>query len=278
MARVTRSSSCSRSTAPRSSTSTSNTQPNAITLEASNTTLRNLTINGPDHGVAIQVSGGAPTIEGFSIVMPGVYQGIGRYAIHMTNGARGEVRDITTDGAFGINDAAAPTVERLTMLQEVIILDGSGTDTIVRDSDLQSVWIQGNGGGSILDNRIAAEVEISNHALSPEIRGNIIEQGGDASFGISTVDSDSVVVGNTIRGQLVGITVGMGEGATIEDNIIEDNTTGIAVQGPTSTISDSLVITGNAFCRNLTDLAAPADSSLTLAGNEICDPGASDAP
>jgi hypothetical protein len=161
-------------------------------------------------------------------------------------------------------------------------MDGSGSGATVRDSDVQSFWVQDGAEGLVIGNTIARELSV--YETGPvEVRNNLIDRQDNLEpngvaiepFGVQIQGASPLFVGNTVRGHVIGIEVITGA-PTIEDNTIEDNTTGVSVRG--TAVADGTSLRGNTFCGNITDLTVPSGSTLTLEGNEVCEPQESAIP
>jgi hypothetical protein len=281
----------------------------------SNLTIQGPLDDGSDPTVsAVYIVGGAPVIDGIDVVLSGDRQAYSggwyyrRSAVRITGGSTATISDSTWDGYVRIlGEPNAPTFKGNTIRgPRMTIVDGGHEPVIRGNTFLEGAglrWEDGGSGGILEDNDISGWIGIDAStaaANDPIIRGNRIRQGsgpGGAAIEIAAgampwVEANEITDGaigilltgsgaepdiehNTIRGMsAAGIRVASGASPSIEGNTIEANATGIDVQGVTTTP----VIAGNLFCGNETDLAVPDGSTLTLDGNTICQPGASDAP
>jgi hypothetical protein len=242
--------------------------PNAILLDGANATVEFLTIRGPDRGVAVYVEGGSPKLDNVTIEMAGDPADPDRLAYRFTSGSTAIVSFSDVGGGILIDRGAAPTIESIG-LDGPLIVEGPGSDPVIRGDALGDIRIRDGAAPTLTSSTITGTVEISG-TTEPEISHNLIDGGGSNPTGLVIEASAPLVMGNTIQRHLTGIEVGQGAAPVIQANAIEDNLIGIAITAPSRDNADGPVIEGNTFCRNDSNLVAPAGSGLTLAGNTLC--------
>jgi hypothetical protein len=243
--------------------------PNAIRLLAADATVSFLTIRGPDRGIAVHVSGGAPLIDNLAVELAGDSTSPDGFAYRFTDGTTARLSFTDIVGGIQVDGAASPTIESVG-LDGPLIVEGMGSDPDIHGSTLGDVRIRAGARPELTGNTIVGAVEVTDSA-APTIGRNLFQGETFRAPGIAMRDASPTITANTIRGQVTGIEVGVGAAPTIEANLIEDNFLGIVVIGPAAAIPAGLVIEGNTFCGNDSNLVVPAGSELTLEGNTVCD-------
>jgi nitrous oxidase accessory protein NosD len=288
-----------------------------VLLDHSDARVENLTVRGRIDAEgeiwvgAVVIDGGSPVIERIDVILDDEpypdYAWLARSAFQITGGSTAVIRSSSWDGFTRILGlASSPTFEDNTVTAQRIsiwagghrptirgntLVDGAaivfadpGVSAIVEDNDIDGrifgpagddTIIRDNrirGGGEPADGRPGSAIGITGPGTAI-VEGNAID---DSPYGIDiSGGAGPHVSGNTIRGSsFIAVTVDSGTAPTIDGNVIEDNAIGIDVRG----VATTPVITGNAFCGNETDLKVPDGSTLSLEGNTVCEPGASDAP
>jgi len=247
--------------------------PTAVRLEDATATIRHLHITGPDHGIAVTVSGGDVHVDDVSGDLDGGFMGKGRYLLFVQDAGTAAVEDVTCDCSIGTTEGSTLDLERLMQTGDmVLIINGSVGE--VRDSVISSLWIQQGADATVSDSTINYEVSVEETGTVAELHGNII--GGAENgppVGVTIRGGMATLRGNTIRGYVTGLDIGYGPGPIVEGNTFEDNATAIDMQNrPAPTVQEALAnITGNTFCGNVTDISAPGEIDAALATNEACD-------
>jgi nitrous oxidase accessory protein NosD len=125
-------------------------------------------------------------------------------------------------------------------------------------------------GNTIRDSRTAIMVSDSSVTISDnDVAGN--------QFGLNIAETGSQVRGNRISDNTVGVLISssMGDAGTpltLEGNTIEGNVRGVSIKAGTS-----LSLIANVICGNETNLDVVAGADVTYEGNEICEAAASPA-
>jgi copper-binding protein NosD len=253
--------------------------PTAVRLEDATATLRHLHFTGPDHGIAINVSGGDVIIEDVSGDLESGYMGQGRYVVFVQDAATAAVRDVTCDCSITTTEGSTLTVERFTQPSEDVVLNINGSDAVVSDSLINRLWIQEGADATVTGSTIRNEVLVDPGAVT-ELRDNVIDGAeNDQPYGVRTDGGTTTLRGNIIRGQFIGLDIGAGTSPITEGNRFEDNTTAINVIGGAAAAPEVLAnITDNTFCGNGTNVSAPGEVDVDLAGNEVCDADLTTAP
>lgn len=228
-----------------------------------------------------------------------------RSALRVTGGSTATVRGSSWDGYVRIfGGPNAPTFEDNTITGHHVSIVDPGQEPVMRRNRLLEsaalLW-EGDSGGLAEDNDISGWIGIAQG--DPVVRGNRIRGGRDGSIrlggigprhagpgtaisitgGTPTIESNDVmdsttgilvsgfdgeaaIAQNTITGMSsFAIRVSFGTFPSVEENIIEDNATGVAAMEPSWTD-----LRGNTFCGNAQDLMVVEGSALTLDGNTVC--------
>jgi hypothetical protein len=257
---------------PTATTLWSEDLPTAFRLEDVTATLRHLHVTGPDHGIAINVSGGDVLVEDVSADLEGGYMGKGRYVVFVQDAATVAVREVTCDCSIAATEGSTLDVERITQTSDDVILNINGSVGAVRDSVISTLLIQEGADATVTGSTIKNEVVVDPGAVA-ELRDNLIDGvENDQPYGVRTDGGTTTLRGNTIRGQFIGLDIGPGSSAIAEGNTFEDNTTAINVIDGAAAVPEVLAnITGNTFCRNVTNVSAAGEVDVDLASNEVCD-------
>jgi hypothetical protein len=265
----------------------------------SNLTFRGLT--GEISSTGLTVRGGSPVIHDVT-----TDEGHGA-AAYFTGGTTGVIRDSTLGGLVSVNGGSPAVIVNNVMQQHVLIENPVGTAAaVVRGNHLPGVAVateaedwSGKGGPAVIeDNVFALPVGTTDVGLSDFL-------------GITLQGADHVVVQrNTMSGFSIGIDYRRGTNATIVDNQLHDNATGIATYGhgliARNSVrggSDGIVVwegspaiedngvegssnrgitvltggtptlTGNTLCGNATNLYIAGGAQPVLGDNNVCPDG-----
>jgi hypothetical protein len=253
--------------------------PTAFRLEDVTATLRHLHVTGPAYGIGVNVSGGDVLVEDVSGDLEGGYMGKGRYIVFVQDAATAAVEDVTCDCSIATTEGSTLDVERFTQTSDDVILNINGSVGAVRDSVISMLWIQEGADATVTGSTITNEVQVEPGAVA-ELRDNLIDGvENEQPYGVRTNGGTTTLRGNIIRGQFIGLDIGSGTSPIAEGNTFEDNTTAINVIAGAAAASEVLAnITGNTFCGNVTNVSAPGDLDVDLAGNEVCDADLATAP
>jgi hypothetical protein len=246
------------------------TLPNAVLVKDADASLAFLTIRGPARGVALQVAGGAPTLDNVQVVLGGLPSMQHRYAARFTDGSAASWVFSDLGGSLLVDGAASPSLGSVSVDGRVDVR-GAGTQPVVRDSRLGEVVIADGALATITVNRIDGTVSVSD-TESPEISRNLID-GDPGAVGILVRGASPLIRGNSIRGVGTGIDVGAGAGPTIEANVLEEVSVAVKVGGTAADLSEELLIRGNRFCDITMGVDTPVGADLYLEGNEPCSAG-----
>jgi hypothetical protein len=251
--------------------------PTAFRLEDVTAIVRHLHVTGPDHGIAINVSGGDVLVEDVSGDLEGGYVGKGRYIVFVQDAATAAVEDVTCDCSIATTEGSTLTVERFEQTSGDIILNINSSVGTVRDSTINRLWIQEGADATVTGSTIRKEVLVDPGAVA-ELRDNVIDGvENDQPYGVRTDGGTTTLRGNIIRGQFIGLDIGSGTSPIAEGNTFEGNTTAINVIDGAAAVPEALAnITGNTFCGNATNISPSGE--VDLAGNEICDADLGTAP
>lgn len=232
--------------------------PYAILLQDSSASVAGLTLQGL--GSAVHISGGQPTLEGLVFEDAGEphtqSHGRGAFtdAVVIANGSRATVRDneLLGGGAITIYERSQALVIGNTLVDGPSILS-----------------FRGDAGTVIRDNQIVAPLNRAIGAFggSPTIEGNVIEQatsdGITVGFGFS-VGTDPIVRDNHISGTMHGIAVAPDAHPLIERNTLRSNDTGLIF----ASNSNDLVAADNVLIDNTTGIAL-GRTTARIEGNSI---------
>jgi F-box protein 11 len=254
----------------------------AFIFDGSAATLEHLTVRGDSS--RILVSGGSPVLRDL------VLDGLGRVCCtgtsyepsglliydESTATIEGNViQEMAVDFVLG----ADPTVSGNDISGGSIWMQGEGVDPVIRENSMDGlgdIAIWGGASPTIEANTITnmpggIEVQdtgwqIPDTGTNPVIRGNTIS--GATSAGIS-VDSEAsaTIVDNELDGNVTGLSV-RGSGAVITGNVIREGRTGVNLSGGGSPILEENTIEGNEF-----GLMIGSGTTPTLTGNTICGNG-----
>lgn len=281
----------------------------ALALDDTTATVSGLTLRG-EHS-RVRIHGGTPTLDGlvFESVDFALGRGNSTGALIIGGGSKALVRGGRFIDGGGISTfSSSPRIEGNELINGPHVWidqedDGlSAGDPVFVDNVVQGALVRAVGiyeasnarfeRNRFLDLPTAFELGGNvSRGVDPVIVGNTFKVTSSAI----TMGPDAAprIDGNDISGAATGI-VAASSGATVRDNLIHDNTTGIAVTSRdvpviedntiednatgvrSGTVDSVLGFSGNAFCRNETDLATPEGSALTLDGNQVCE--ASPAP
>jgi nitrous oxidase accessory protein NosD len=241
--------------------------PNGILVRDADARLTFLTVRGPAAGVGVQVEGGSPTLNNVSVELAGDRSTPDRFGMRLTDGTAADWRYSDLDGDVLVDGGATPTIFGIGV-EGRLLATGAGTDPTVQSATLGAAEIGDGALASVIGGRIDGTIVVRDTG-SPVISRNLVK-GDNGATGVVIRNASPRIEGNRIRGFGIGIEVGPGAGPRIEANDLQDNGTGIAVRGAAAAVDAGLVIQGNRFCGNQTDLAAPAGTALTLPGNEVC--------
>ena len=236
-------------------------------------------MTGPDHGIAVNVSGGDVLVEDVSGDLEGGYMGKGRYIVFVQDAATAAVGDVTCDCSIATTEGSTLDVERFTQTSDDVILNINGSVGAVRDSVISTLLIQEGADATVTGSTIKNAVVVDPGAVA-ELRDNLIDGvENEEPYGVRTDGDSTTLRGNIIRGQVTGLDIGVGTDPTVEGNTFEDNTTAINVSAVASAVPEVLAnITGNTFCGNVTNVSAPGEVDVDLASNEVCDADLATAP
>jgi parallel beta-helix repeat protein len=280
--------------------------PFAFLFDGSESTLENLTVRGESSRIVI--SGGAPQLRDLMI------DGIGRVneldpgpgsvpvGLVITNGSAATIADnVIFDTEVGIDEASTPSITGSDLTIGAIIIDGVGTDPIIRNSTLadsvfEAVSIRDGARPLIEANTIvnaptavdvrSEDLEAQDVRSHPIVRDNLISgatlvgisvsygssatiEGNEISgnrTGIWVTDADASVVGNTLLDNDAGINLAPTD-ATVEGNSIAGGKTGITIAGGGSPRLTGNTVTG----ASITGITIATGTSPVLVDNMVCD-------
>ena len=234
--------------------------PTAFVFERSDATLENLTLRG--ESARIIILGGAPLLRDL------VLDGIGRVylldpgsscvptGLDINEGSTATIRDsLMSDMDIDIESGSSPSIISNEFTTGAIWMQGTGVDPIIRGNVIEGSvkWGISIGGG--------ARPTVESNTITGAATAIEIE---DTGWAISDIGTDPVLRGNTISGSTrAGVSVGRGATATIEENELIDNSTGISLTASDAAIEDNAITGGQA------GITIVADGSPTLTGNTV---------
>lgn len=239
----------------------------AFRLEDADASLSNVTIRGPGTGVAIVISGGAPTIEGITVELD-EQVGLPYGSAFIGGGAGGTFKTSDLNAFLWLDEGA--TIDVIDNVSTDVIRTGTaGTAPMIVGNTARGIWA---------------------HAGStPTVEGNTVQGTTDRDCGLESFDPDTnaTFTNNTVIGHDTGICVG--HSATVAGNVVQDNQVGIRTDPSAGEVAlientvtgnvtglqvwdqDSLTLRGNVICQNDVNVLVQArDVELDTSGNEIC--------
>ncbi len=206
-----------------------------IVLQGADAVLRGLTIVVPLAGGGVLVDGGAPELADLSVVphpdaeISGTYRdALFMYPFQFKEGSSPVVRDSSWTG-FLHSGGSSPTFEGNTITSSVMALDGPG-EAVVRGNTFPD--------GAILHldfdlTGIIESNDLTNASIgigagsSMTVKDNVVRDTrsgrGEAAIAVWEPGSSGHIVGNTVTGSVVGISVSDGAVATVEGNDLIGN-------------------------------------------------------
>jgi len=235
--------------------------PTAFVFTDSDATLEHLTVRGDSSRILIR--GGAPVLRDL------VLDGLGRVCCDATS---------FEPTGLVIADESTATIER-SVIQAMDVDFVLGADPTVSGNDISGggIWMQGAGVDPVISDNIMdglGDIAIWGGA-SPTIEANTITNmpGGievqDTGWQIPDTGTDPVIRGNTISGATsAGISVDSGASATIVDNELTGNQTGLSVRGSGAVISGNVIREGRTGV-TLSGAGSPVLEENTIEGYEF---------
>lgn len=262
---------------------TSEPEPTGLLLLETASSLSNLTVLGLLEGTAVSIHGGAPTLEDVAIEIAAEVADTSREAagggrgggLHIDHGSRAVVRGITHEGWLSVDRGSSPLFEDSQLLDSCIQLWGEDTA-----AELRRNTITGCVNGWALD---------IGHGATPLIEDNEISIAGIYVYQGTAAGTHPVIRNNRVFAadptmEIRGIRVDCSEGspplgqrcsgdegvagatATIEDNEIFDNSSGL-------TIYTDVIVRGNDIHDNSIGVAVIGASPMlernTIGSNEV---------
>jgi hypothetical protein len=277
-----------------------------VRLVDTTATVESLTIRSAVPVDALQVIGGAPTLEDLEIV---IRPGLDRprqpccLAFSYSDGAAGTMRDVATPWGGTIESGSSPTIERLVLIDTpgptlrqgwwgggccvlVLRIAGPGSDPVIADSRIEDIEILDQARPTIDDSRIDRYLLIRDGAeptiTDSDLARVVIRSTGTPVIRDSTIDDPSSARGDIPRTVLVDID---DSSPLLEGNRLRDHAIGVRVAGGAPTLlgnsiertetgvlvlrDDGMTLAGSTFCDNEEDLRVAEGSAITLDGNEV---------
>jgi parallel beta-helix repeat protein len=276
----------------------------ALILDGTNAAVSNLTLRGlgdATQHTAITFLGGSPLVDAIT------NEGFGA-AAYLTAGTTGTIRDSTLGGLVSVNEGSPATIANNTISQHILVGNPMGTAAaVVKGNHLPGITVatpagdwSGDGGPALIEDNVL-ELPAGETDLAPSDFRGINIQGADGV----------VVQRNTTSGFSIGIDVRQGASGTIVENRLNDNATGIQLQGEASVVGRNTInggsygivaysgsstlegntvdgadttgihvgavgtqtLTGNTLCGNAINLYVTTGADPVLTDNEVCPDG-----
>lgn len=225
-------------------------------LRDSDATLRGFTLVGAEHGTAVVVDGGTPTVDGVRIDPDGDMATSGpsqpREAMEIRNGASPIVRDSELSSLVSVDSSAAPLFERVVFRPGCILVQGEGTSPALRDVD----FIESDCPGF--------SVSIAGGAHADIEAGSITSRADNNGIRVVNDGSSADISGTSITGGSVGLSVGPGAEVTFLRSNMRDAQIGAKVQ------DGELTMGAAALVDNVIGLQASGEAFLEVSDTDIC--------
>jgi hypothetical protein len=233
-----------------------------ILLQGSDAVLRGLDITGGPETLAVHIDGGAPTLDGVTVSVPGEPS----VALLLSGGTTAAITNGQLSGYVKVQDSS-PTIAGTTVHAPGISVDLPASQPVLRDNTFvgpTGISFSWGSGGLVDSNQFGLGGEIGiDTGADPIIRGNTFDGGGSAACascsgsairvsathwspeneGLTGVESSTaapVIENNDIGHRAIGIDI-RGEFADplVRGNAIHDNAQGIAITGGAARVMDN---------------------------------------
>lgn len=218
--------------------------------------LRGFTLLGSDHGTAVLIDGGAPTLEDLLIDPAGDMATSGpnqpREAMEVRDGGSPTIRDSVLKSLAHIDDGATPTFEGVEFRLGCLHVQGKGTSPSVRASSFVGSDCPG------------FSISVADGAHVSVAAGDIDSRPGQAGIRVANDGSSADITGTSISGGAEGVLVGPGATVTFQRSNAQEAAVGIKVQ------DGELTITAGALVDNTIGLQVSGDSFLEVSDTDFC--------
>ena len=262
--------------------------PYGLFLNETDAIVRNLTVQGPQVAEGIRINGGAPHVERVTVHLEQPFNGP-RDALVIELGSAATIHDVDLNGWLGVGPGTATITDSRLSCGSAIYGEGASPElrgnTFSDERDLEDcgygLSIDDGATPTLVGNDISMDpggVEISGEGTNPTLRENTIHSSG-GPVGASESPREDI----TFR----GITVQEGAAPRLIGNVLDDNATGIFIDGSKPVVEGNSVtggdvgieivngadpaLSGNTVCDNTTNVVAdPVTVTSIEEANEIC--------
>jgi Right handed beta helix region len=263
-----------------------------VDVEAS---IGGLSVEGPGlRTTAFVIRGGNPTVHDVDVQLAPL-QSWPRAFAYVDDQARGEIRDSATNAAISIGGGSIMRLSGNTTMGPdatngfVIIASGELTEVDVADTRVNAINIDSGAHASVSDSEIVAAngcgIDITGNGTDVVAIGNVVRTN---ETGICTSGRASATIeDNDVFANETGISLGS-DGAMVRSNDVRGNDVGVLVRVGSPTIEGNTItqnraglafgslpatpeLDGNAFCDNEMSVEVPGGiEAPSLDGNEVC--------